>query len=204
MWNGLSCIMHNLSLLIYIFKYIFTMQTFSFFLYKYICVRVTQSDVKKRNGQYLMWDCEEIQYKMYFLSWFLCTREQISTISSNSLSPSHLFSCPFLPLFFLSFFVFLPFLFPWFLKYSSDWFLCLFAQVLNIKRQIAKTTKVQANNTENNIPDMTGHCRLYFRTQNEIMEKRCTACVCSPKQTAEMSRVHSLDWDCTIITTNTR
>lgn len=47
------------------------------------------------------------------------------------------------------FFVFLSFLFSWFLKYSSDWFLCLLAQVLNNESNSKATTKVKTNDIEN-------------------------------------------------------
>ncbi len=128
MWNRLSCILHNLSLLIYIFKYIFTMQTFSLFLYKYICVRVME-----KWPVFKVRLCGEIQYKIDLHFFVLENRNPPSAATLSR----QVICFPFFSFFFCLFAL----LFPWFLKYSSDWFLCLFAQVLNIKSQIAKTTK---------------------------------------------------------------
>lgn len=84
----------------------------------------------------------EIQYKIdfHFFSVFFLPENRNPPQQQISPAKSFVFLSipPFLFPFCHSFFVYLPFLFPWFLKYSSDWFLCLFAQVLNVKSQIAK------------------------------------------------------------------
>jgi len=95
-----------------------------------------QINRNKRTTQ-LLYPCYEtvgllIMSEIFLFYFFLLENRNLLSVATSSKTPrmsskpsqpSNLFSCPFLPFFFLFVILFFSFLFLWFLKYSSDWFL---------------------------------------------------------------------------------